>query len=136
MSFTVVRYRQCRMRLTHDRSDPAEYENARSGHFEDRRTAMVAEAITTERPSSVVELGGGTGRISARLAAAHPDISFEVVEIDRHLTGYGIETYPLQNLAWAEHLSASATAGIVFSIDVIHHLTDRPATFSEAWPRS
>jgi trans-aconitate methyltransferase len=119
------------MRLAHDRTDPATYEAARGGHFEDRRLALVTEAIDAQRPTTVIEVGAGTGRISSRLACRFPAISFLAVEIDHHLAAYGKDTYPLTNLDWAEELPRNAEAGVVFSIDVIHHLDNRGAMFDD-----
>jgi len=116
-------------RVTHDLADPAEYETARGGHFEDRRVGLIAQALSTEEAAAIVELGAGTGRISARLAERLPLASFTAVEIDDHLAVYGRKTYELDNLSWSGELPASGGVDVVFSIDVIHHLDDRPKMF-------
>ena len=116
-------------RITHDRAEPAAYESSRGGHFEERRLRLVAQTISAEKAGEVVELGAGTGRITARLAERFPLASFTAVEIDEHLVAYGQSTYRLDNLNWSRELPAVGSADVVFSIDVIHHFDDRPKMF-------
>lgn len=124
-------YKRVRSYLTHAGADPATYERSRSGHFENRRMTMISETIDTQQPRTVVELGAGTGRMCGRLAAAFPEIDFMAVEIDKQLSAYGMETYRRRNLSWSDRLPLDGEAGVVFSIDVIHHLDDRAAVFND-----
>ena len=116
-------------RVTHDRADPAEYETSRGGHFEERRLGLVARTLSAEHAGEVVEFGSGTGRICARLAERFPLTSFTAVEIDEHLVAYGQRTYRVDNLSWNHELPGEESVDAVFSIDVIHHLDDRPKMF-------
>ena len=130
LSSVACRSAECLMkRVTHDRADPAEYESSRGGHFEQRRLDLIAQALRADGARNVVELGSGTGRICARLAERFPLADFTAVEIDEHLVAYGQSTYRFDNLAWSHELPAEGSADVVCSIDVIHHLDDRPKMF-------
>jgi SAM-dependent methyltransferase len=113
---------------------PAEYESDRSGRALELRAALLEPYVEAAGPkASVLELGSGTGSLLARLASAHPPARFMGVEIDQ----------PLYEFAQAEHGAdnvefhrgdvaevADRTFDLVFSVDVIHHLKDREATFT------
>ncbi|MDQ6782515.1 MAG: class I SAM-dependent methyltransferase [Actinomycetota bacterium] len=114
---------------THDKVGPEVYEASRSGHFEDRRIALVDDALRRLRASTVVEVGSGTGKITSRLAAAHPSTTFFGVDIDPRLSAFARHNHAAQNVSWSAELPA-VTADLVFGIDVIHHLHDRPKVFA------
>lgn len=90
---------------------------------------MIDEAVRAGNASTVVELGSGTGTITSRLAAQHPGVGFFGVDVDDRLLGYARRTHAAHNVTWRQDLPA-VTADLVFGIDVIHHLHDRPGVFS------
>jgi trans-aconitate methyltransferase len=118
----------------HNSGDPEAYERSRSGHFEEHRVRLIDEVLQRRsRVDRVVELGCGTGAVAQRLAHAHPTVDFHGVDIDARLLGYARATHTADNLTWWPGLPSSALADsvdLVYSIDVIHHLDDRPAMFA------
>jgi 2-polyprenyl-3-methyl-5-hydroxy-6-metoxy-1,4-benzoquinol methylase len=116
-------------------SSPEEYESSRSGHFEDHRVRLIDDCLSRRhRLQRVVELGCGTGVIAQRLARTHPTVQFHGVDIDERLLAYARETHDEPNLTWWPELpscSLTGTVDAVYSIDVIHHLQDRPAVFAD-----
>jgi SAM-dependent methyltransferase len=119
------------MKLTHDSSDPAAYDLQRSGHFEDRRVDLISDAIRTEQVGRVLELGAGSGRICWRLARQHPSVRFTAIEPHRPLADHGRSRYETPNLVRVDAVPIGARNDAAFSIDVIHHLHDRPSVFAE-----
>lgn len=117
--------------IHHDQTDPATYDARRSGHFEKRRVAAVSDLIAASGAARVIELGGGTGRISYLVGLEHPDVEFRVVEIDDRMIAYGAERYRVRRLARATAIPVGFDADLLFSIDVIHHLHDRAKIFTE-----
>jgi trans-aconitate methyltransferase len=93
--------------------------------------ALVDQVIRAQQAATVLELGAGSGRISWRLATAHPDASFVAVEPYQPLSEYGAGSYALENLIRAPSIPSASTTDVAFSIDVIHHLKDRPAVFTQ-----
>ncbi len=115
---------------THDRLDPGDYETGRSGHFEDRRVTLIDSALRSTQVSTVIELGSGTGKITSRLASMHPNVRFFGVDVDARLLDFARREHRAANVAWCDTLPDVST-DVLFGIDVIHHLHDRPQVFAD-----
>src|SRR5262245_14080102 len=61
---------------THFNTTPAEYDRARGGHLERRRAALARATLAHGGTRNVLEIGSGTGRLLAQLAAEQPDVAF------------------------------------------------------------
>ena len=117
--------------VPHDQTDPADYDSRRGGHLENRRVALIAETIARTGATSVLELGGGTGRITYRVALVHPDINFMVVEPDERMALWGAQNYSGTGIIRTRGLPDEFFADLLFSIDVIHHLKNRRSVFAQ-----
>jgi trans-aconitate methyltransferase len=122
------------MLRTHDRTAPEDYERGRSGHFEDRRVELVDESLRRHASlRRILEIGSGTGAIAARLAQLHPSAEFDAIELNARLRDYAAAVHPAGNLRWWSELPDRETGDVdaIYSIDVVHHLEDRAATFRQ-----
>jgi SAM-dependent methyltransferase len=119
---------------THATSTPEQYERSRSGHFEEHRVALIHGALWRHhRPGRVLELGCGTGSVIGRLACSHRNVAFHGVDIENRLLDYARTNHGADNITWCSELPLSSMSGrvdAVYSIDVIHHLQDRPGIFA------
>jgi SAM-dependent methyltransferase len=124
---------------THFNVSPAEYDSMRGGHQGDRRIGFVAAALAarTAPTRTVVEIGFGTGRFLAELAAHHPETSFYGVEVDERMVAYARAQHRRENLRYVQGLLADLPASVrgtcdfAYSIDVIHHVHDHARFFAE-----
>ena len=95
----------------------------------------LARTSGIERTSRVLEVGCGTGNYSAALQAAAGCACWGIDPSEQMLARARERPEAVHwQLGRAEQLDFSpATFDLVFSVDVIHHLGDRPAYFREAW---
>ena len=115
---------------THFNMTPNEYEEMRAGHFEAHRLSLVTDALRPrgEPGTAVLEIGVGTGRNLANLAAGFPDLRFEGIDVEPEMIAYARDRYRLPNLRYdvadvtRDRLPSRYT--FVFSVDVLHHLHD------------
>jgi SAM-dependent methyltransferase len=119
----------------HTSVSAAEYDSDRQGHLEDRRFALIDEAIRS-RPSlaRVLEIGSGAGSLLARVAAAHPGVHCTGIELEPELAEHARSRHGGERIEFVE---ADVTAfappdayDLCFSVDVIHHFHDRPGAFT------
>lgn len=113
---------------------PEEYDDLRSaGHMSRRRTEVVA-ALVADSTGPVVELGSGTGTLLRELARRFPERRFvgtepltNYVEFARKraqqegLTNVTFEAAPAEKLS---SVLEPAAAGMVLSVDTLHHVQD------------
>ena len=120
---------------THLNLSPAEYETRRAGHLEQRRCALVKEAIAAQPGGArhVLELGSGTGKLLADVASTFPAIQFHGVDVDERMVAYAQGTYRAPNLRYSvadiTRNGYPQECDFVYSIDVIHHLHDHLSGF-------
>lgn len=118
--------------MTGDRShftlSAADYEQARSGHLEARRLALVERVLRAQEASvgSVLELGFGSGKLLASLAEQFPQIDFTGTEVEPKMVAYARERYAAPNLhfllADMRDREVAQRFDFAFSIDVLHHI--------------
>ena len=115
---------------THFNMTPAEYEQRRQGHLEERRRLLVEREVTAKvvPGGTVLELGCGPGGLLARLAAAHPDRTFLGLDVEPKMIDYARSHHLRKNLAFdVADISAerpAVSADFAFSVDVLHHVPD------------
>lgn len=123
---------------------PEEYAQTRDCWLTTRRVRFIREllggAVAGDR---VVELGSGTGNLLLELAAARPDLEFVGLEPQQSYVDFSSEAASrrgLRNAAFrtgmAERAAAVLSSGGAFrwllTNDVLHHLSDVPATLRAA----
>ena len=119
----------------HTSVSAAEYDSDRQGHLEDRRFALIDEAIRS-RPSlaRVLEIGSGAGSLLARVADAHPKVQCTGIEMDSALTEHARSRHGGERIEFVEAdvtaFAPTVAYDFCFSVDVIHHFDDRPAAFA------
>jgi ubiquinone/menaquinone biosynthesis C-methylase UbiE len=125
--------------MDYDRTDiPAGYDRARDHGPEMLELWMNAIAAHLDRvPSTIVDLGCGTGRFSGALAVHFDaeligvDPSHKMVKQAREKRSHGRVRY---QLARAEALPLrSRSVDMVFMSMSFHHFVDRPLAASECW---
>jgi SAM-dependent methyltransferase len=122
---------------THFNLAPADYEAMRTGHMGRRRHETIRRELAGrgERVRTVVELGSGTGRLLADLAADFPGTEFVGLDIESTMVEYAQGRYRLPNVRYAQSDVVSdgglPRAEFVYSIDVLHHVHE-PLPFFEA----
>src|SRR5436190_1121530 len=116
---------------THFELSAAEYEKARAGHMDKRRQELVRQALAalpSSVPPTVLEIGAGSGKLIADLAAAYPDSQFLGTDIEEKMVAYASQQYRRANLTYAcvdiVEKPLDIMADFVYSIDVIHHVQD------------
>jgi SAM-dependent methyltransferase len=112
---------------THSSLSPAEYERLRSGYLQTRRLELVAAALErlSRRPTRVLEIGFGSGRLLYDLANRFPHVDFLGLEVDGRMLAHACSRYARPNLTYAavdEHPLPAAEFQLLFSIDVLHHI--------------
>jgi ubiquinone/menaquinone biosynthesis C-methylase UbiE len=121
---------------------PDQYDALRSaGHMAVRRASFFAAAVAAA-PGTVVEIGSGTGTLLRGLAAGFPERSFVGVEPLPGYVDFAREEARAAGLAnvrfevgTAESLGAvvgTGGAGLLISVDTLHHVADVAATAREA----
>ena len=91
-------------------------------------TAVEVLALLAAPPRRVLDLGAGTGLLSAAVAAAYPGVSIELLDASEPMLGEARER--LGDAAIAVHVADMAQTlpdgpfGAVVSALAIHHLTD------------
>jgi SAM-dependent methyltransferase len=125
---------------THENLPVAEYETLRSGHQGVRRREFLARVIgsRTPPPTRVLEVGYGSGRLLAELAAEFPEVEFWGTELDPKMVAWARDHYRRPNIRYEAQslgrLAAGALAGscdVVFSVDLIHHVHAHAAFFAD-----
>ena len=124
---------------THFNVAPEEYEAMRGGHQGERRLRFVSDALAArgDTTRNVVEVGFGTGRFLAELAALHPATQFYGVEVDEGMVAHARREHRRDNLHYVRGLLADLPPAVqgacdfAYSIDVIHHVHDHPRFFAE-----
>ena len=112
--------------------DPAAYDRLRHGWLNRRRRQYFADAVAETRPSRVVELGSGTGRMLCELAAGAPCVGFVGVEPVEGYVNYGrslaassgrsnVELFQGTGEQIAEVVEPGS-ADLIVSSDVLHHV--------------
>lgn len=114
---------------THFNLSPAEYEQMRHGLAERCHDLLRQKLLTLGNAvSSVLEVGTGTGRMLAELAAAFPDKQFLGIDVEPRMIAYAQAKYRRPNLTYRLSDLADGAAlprcQFVYSIDLIHHLHD------------
>jgi 2-polyprenyl-3-methyl-5-hydroxy-6-metoxy-1,4-benzoquinol methylase len=115
---------------THFNLTPAEYEQSRRGHLEDRRRRLVEQEVAARAVpgGTVLELGCGPGGLLARLGASHPDVTFLGFDVEPKMIEYARSHHLRENVRYDfADLSAerpAVIADVAFSIDVLHHIPD------------
>jgi SAM-dependent methyltransferase len=123
---------------THFNLAPADYDAMRGGHFAERHKRLIRPHLDARagRPCSVVELGCGSGKFLADLAAEYPAFDFLGLDIDAKLAAYARETYTRPNLRFEERdIVRDGPPGecdLLICIDVLHHVHDPAAFFPAA----
>ena len=114
---------------SHFELSPAAYERGRQGHLHRRRIALVAgEVSRLSSGAQVLELGCGSGDVLAAVARGRPDVRFTGVDLDEAMVAYADATHARANVCFEQRDIVTApqalTAGLVFGIDVLHHVHD------------
>ncbi len=123
---------------SHFSLSPQEYETARGGHLGLRRYEAVRGALTAANASAgveaVLEIGSGTGKLLADLAAEFPAVTFLGIDTDPEMVTYAEETHRSSNLSYAlsnvAGLDPASSFDFVYNIDVIHHIHDPLDSFT------
>ncbi|KQS73436.1 class I SAM-dependent methyltransferase [Modestobacter sp. Leaf380] len=121
------------LNASHD-GDPDGYDDMRSsGHMARRRLEFFDEVVAAS-DGMVVEIGSGTGVLVRQLAARHPDRSFVGVEPLTNYVDFAREqarAAGLDNVRFEvgtgedlANLVGDASAGLVISVDMLHHVDD------------
>ena len=122
---------------------PEEYDDLRAaGHMARRRVEFFSAAVRRS-PGPVVELGCGTGTLLRQLAAAHPDRSFLGVEPLANYVDFARQRAAAAGLANVRFEAATGealgsvvapgSAGLVISVDSLHHVTDLDRVIDEVF---
>jgi trans-aconitate methyltransferase len=76
-------------------------------------------------------MGCGTGTIASRVAAALPQAQLYAVDVDEHLLDYARTAHAAPRITWCQAIPKDLDQlGGAYSVDVIHHLDDRPGVFN------
>jgi len=100
----------------------------RAGHLEDRRRGLVQDALAARAgpTTAVLEIGAGTGKLLASLAAQQPRVQFDGIDVAPGMVEYARAQYRLPNLRYlladVGRDPLPTTYQFVYSIDVIHHI--------------
>lgn len=95
-----------------------------------RRLARLVAAIDPliPRDARVVDLGAGSGRLAAGLAARRPDLTLRAFDVlARPAPAFPVELYDGARLPLADR-----EADLVLLVDVLHHCPDPAAVLAEA----
>jgi SAM-dependent methyltransferase len=122
---------------------PEEYDELRDqGHMSRRRLEFFSQVVA-RTPGLVAELGCGTGTLLRHLAARFPDRSFVGVEPLPNYVDFAAERAAVMGLtnirfaaATGEELTsvvAPASAGLVITVDALHHVTDLDRVVQQAF---
>lgn len=121
--------------------DPQGYDGMRaSGHMARRRLEYF-DGVVARSSGLVVEIGSGTGVLLRQLAARHPDRSFLGVEPLRNYVEFAREQAASEGLVNTRFevgtgedlaaLSGPASAGLLISVDMLHHVADVEAVVAQ-----
>ncbi len=90
----------------------------------DQKAAFLAAHLVTDPGARILDLGCGSGALSARLAALAPGADVVGIDIDPQSVALAREKYPLPNLSFevGNATSVHATADAVVSCSMLHHV--------------
>lgn len=100
----------------------------------DQKAAFLSAHLVTDPGARIVDLGCGSGALSARLAALAPGARVTGVDIDPQAVALAREKYPLPNLSFEVGDAAAVHAGAdaVVSCSMLHHVyTYGPRPYDE-----
>jgi SAM-dependent methyltransferase len=119
------------------RGDPSAYQRYFAGMDAsmDHKAAFLAAHLVTDPGARILDLGCGSGALSARLAALAPGAEVVGIDIDPHSVALARDKYPFPNLGFAvgDAAAVHAPADAVVSCSMLHHIyTYGPHPYDEA----